>query len=177
MEVDWARGQTTEILAAVLYHVTIRFQAITTGTAVDSDSYAPIRKEILGILGKARKEVVFVGAEDSGAWDAWTIVKPKDFDAMVEAANKYDWLDSDWFKGINDVVQNIGDGDMNIDEGDEGAQDGGGRRADTMFQDRYDFLSESRRADYKTWEEAQLAKIQKLEAEQGAMEIDVQKES
>ncbi|KAJ3489415.1 hypothetical protein NLG97_g5999 [Lecanicillium saksenae] len=174
MEEEWARGQTTEVLAAVLYHVTARFQAITTGAAIDGDSYAPIRKEILGILGKARKEVVFIGAEDAGAWDGWATVKPKDFDAMVEAAKENDWLDSDWYRGINEVVQNIADGDVNMDEGDEGAQESGGRRADTMFQDRYDFLSDSRRADYKPWKQAQLARIDKILAENGAMEVDVQ---
>ncbi len=174
MEEAWAKGQTTEVLAAVLYHVTIRFQAITTGAPVDGDSYAPIRKEILGILGKARKEVVFVGAEDAGAWDGWTTVKAQDFDTMAEAARENDWLESDWYRGINDVVQNIGDGDINMDEGDEGVQEDVGRRADTMFQDRYDFLSESRRADYKTWKEMQLVRIEKLLAEQGAMEIDAQ---
>lgn len=174
LEEEWAKGQTTEVVAAVLYHVTIRFQAITAGVPIDIDSYAPIRKEILGILGKARKEVVFVGAEDAGAWDGWTTVKAKDFDAMVEAAKESEWLESDWYRGINDVIQNIGDGDVDMDEGDEGTQEGGGRRADTMFQDRYDFLSESRRADYKTWKEAQLGRIEKLLAAQGAMEIDTQ---
>ncbi|TQV98037.1 hypothetical protein V2A60_006262 [Cordyceps javanica] len=169
---DWAKGQITEVLAAVLYHVTIRFQAITSGLPVDSDSYAPIRKEILGILGKARKEVVFVGAEGAGAWDDWTTVKAKDFDAMVEAARESGWLDSDWYRGINDVVQNIGDGDADMDEGDDGTQESTGRRADTMFQDRYDFLSESRRADYKTWKETQLARIEVLLAEQGVMDVD-----
>ncbi|OAA79072.1 Origin recognition complex, subunit 6 [Akanthomyces lecanii RCEF 1005] len=174
LEEEWAKGQTTEVVAAVLYHVTMRFQAITAGVPIDSDSYAPIRKEILSILGKARKEVVFVGAEDAGAWDGWTTVKAKDFDAMVEAAKENEWLESDWYRGINDVVQNIGDGDVNMDEGDEGTQESVGRRADTMFQDRYDFLSAGRRAEYKTWKEAQLARIEKLLAAQGAMEIDTQ---
>ncbi|KAM3513376.1 hypothetical protein MY11210_002957 [Beauveria gryllotalpidicola] len=174
MEENWAKGQITEALAAVIYHVTIRFQSITNGTAFDGNSYAPIRKEILGILGKARKEVVFVGAEDAGAWDGWTNVKAKDFDAMVEAAQAAEWLDSDWYRGINDVVQNIGDGNVNTDEGDEGAQEGAVRRADTMFQDRYDFLSETRRADYKTWKDTQLARIEKLLAVQGTMDIDTQ---
>ncbi|ATY58437.1 Origin recognition subunit 6 [Cordyceps militaris] len=174
MEDEWANGQTTEVLAAVLYHVTIRFQAVTSGVLVDSDGCAPIRKEILGILGKARKEVVFVGAEDAGAWDGWATVKVKDFDAVVETAREKGWLDSDWYRGIDDVVRNIGDGDVNMDDGDEGALEGSGRRADTMFQDRYDFLSESRRADYKTWKETQLARIDKLLMEQGAMEIDAQ---
>ncbi|KAJ6781615.1 hypothetical protein PWT90_04417 [Aphanocladium album] len=174
MEDDSAKGQTTEVLAAVLYHVTVRFQAITTGAPIDSDSYAPIRKAIMEILGKARKEVVFIGAEDAGAWDGWASVKTKDFDAMVEAVKENDWLDSDWYRGINDVVQNIGDADVNMDEGDEIAQESGGRRADTMFQDRYDFLSDSRRADFKIWKEAQLARIEKLSAANSAMEIDTQ---
>ncbi|KAJ2968995.1 hypothetical protein NQ176_g8899 [Zarea fungicola] len=169
---DWANGQTTEVLAAVLYHVTVRFQAVVSGAPVDSDSYGPIRKEILGLLGKARKEVVFVGAEDAGAWDEWTTVKAKDFDAMVETAQESGWLDSDWYRGISDVVQSIGDADVDMDEAEDGTLETTGKRADTMFQDRYDFLSENRRADYKAWREAQLAKIQKLEAEQGAMEID-----
>lgn len=171
LEEDWTKGRTTEVLAAVLYHVTIRFQAIATGAEVDSESYAPIRKEILAILAKARKEVVFIGAEDASAWDGWTNVKAKDFDAMVEKAKEYEWLDSDWYRGISEVVQNIGDGDVDMEEGEEGAESSG-RRADTMFQDRYDFLSEGRRAEFKTWKGAQLAKIAKLEAEQGAMEID-----
>lgn len=172
VEDDWAKGQVTEVLAAVLYYVTIRFQTITTGASVDSDSYAPIRKEILNILSKARKEVVFIGAEDVGAWDGWTNVKAKDFDTMVEAAKQSDWLDSDWYRGINDVVQNIGDSDANLEEAEDGGQDATGRRADTIFQDRYDYLNEARRADFKTWKEAQLAKIDKLSTEQSAMEVD-----
>ncbi|KAK3175667.1 hypothetical protein K4F52_010076 [Lecanicillium sp. MT-2017a] len=171
---EWAGSHAAELLAAVLFFVTARFQAVTTGQEIDKSGYVPIRKEILGVLERARKEAIFIGSEDADAWEGWSHVKAKDFDAAVEVCKDRDWFESDWYRGIAEVAQNIGENDLNMADADEAdvLQPTSGRRADTMLQDRYDYLSDERRAEYKAWKDTQMARMTKILEAQGAMQID-----
>jgi origin recognition complex subunit 6 len=45
------------------------------------------------------------------------------------------------------------------------------RRADTMFQDKYDLLSEKRQAEYVVWKENIMSRIDALLAKNGSMEV------
>ena len=171
---EWANSHLSELLAAILFFVTVRFQAITTGQQIDKSGYVPLRKEILAVLDRARKEAIFTRSENVDAWDGWSHVKAKDFDAAVEVAKEKDWFESDWYRGIAEVVQAIRENDVNMADPEDvdALQPESGRRADTMMQDKFDYLSDGRRADYKAWKDAQLVRIAQILEGQGSMEID-----
>lgn len=115
---------------------------------------------------------------DDKAWNkGWRVVKSRDFDAAVAKVNESDWLAGDWYDGIVDAVtamhadktrDAVRSGGIDDDDDDH---DAGGiletssplptRRADAMLQDRYDYLSDARKADYERWREAMLAKIER----------------
>ena len=46
------------------------------------------------------------------------------------------------------------------------------KRADTMFQERFDYLSEKKRKEYAAWKAGILGRIKELERDGDAMEID-----
>jgi origin recognition complex subunit 6 len=178
---EWAIGHLTSLLAAIYFFVIMRVKAIKSGQTVDREAYIPQRKSILALLDRARKEVSIKNAagddegEDEGeAWEGWTRVGPRDFDDAINQVKGKGWLTGDWFKALADVVRMGGDDgddeDMAEVDGDADVQ-GAARRADTMFQDRYDYLSETKRAEYKTWKEAMLSKISQLTSVE-AMEVD-----
>jgi origin recognition complex subunit 6 len=176
---EWILGHLTSLLAAISFFVVMRVKAIKSGETVGRETYIPQRKSILALLERARNEVSMKAgkdAKDDGdeSWQGWSSVRPRDFDDAVSHVKEQGWLTGDWFKALADVVRMGGDEDEDEDmaeaDGDVGVL-GAVRRADTMFQDKYDYLSEAKRADYKVWKEAMLSKISQL-ASVGAMEID-----
>jgi origin recognition complex subunit 6 len=171
---EWVHDNTTALFAAVYFYVTMRVKALTSGAEVNSETYVPLRKEILELLERARDEADTKVADEDLAWSGWSAIKPKAFDEAVAKAKERGWLDSDWYRGIADIVKSDGTGDMQMgDDEDAGlAQTGQVRRADTMFQDRFDYLSEGRRIEYKAWKETTLARISQALVSNGAMEVD-----
>lgn len=86
------------------------------------------------------------------------------------------WLDSDWFKGLDELV---GAKRWDVvaapaEDEDDMAKPIQIRRADTMFQEKYDYLSEERKADYNVWRHKMLQRITDNRTNSGAMEIDTQ---
>lgn len=152
-------------------------------TAKNSKSqYTITRKEILGTLRNARDEVNITATrgrkgevtdeEESASWQGWQdTIRAADIDeAVTEVANK-GWLNSDWYRSIEFLRE------KGIDENDE--LDNGGdeddrstaaavqiRKADTMLQEKFDYLSERRRADYRQWKAGILLRLEALEREQ-----------
>lgn len=177
-EDSWVSEHITETLAVILHAVFVQAKALsyTPGEEERQDLVVPTRKEILELLGRVRSEVVFIGMEEDGAWDGFSKVRVKDFDEAAKYALEQDWFESDWFRSIDDIINPANIDDAGLGEAEDTDMIGmvPGRRVDSMFQDKYDFLSESRRADYKTWKEAQLQRISQLMANTGAMEIDAQ---
>ena len=163
----------TSLFAAIYFFVIMRAKAITTGETVDREAYVPQRKEILALLIRAREELSIDDVDDEAGWEAWTTIKSRDFDAAVAQVNDSDWLTADWFKAIPDVLrsQEVANEDM-PDDNEELSSQAQVKRADTMFQDKFDYLSEARRSEYKIWKETMLSKISELKASGGAMEID-----
>ncbi|TDZ74650.1 Origin recognition complex subunit 6 [Colletotrichum trifolii] len=169
----WVRGNLTALCGAIFYLVTQQYKELATSNE-DEDSYATKRQDILSLLQKAREEVDVRGLDEDEAWEGWSSTKPRDFDATVKEVGERDWLEADWYRSLGDVVEA---GKAIADSRGEGA-DGGFkmgpvRRADTMFQERYDYLSEKRRREYRIWKERILRRIDALEKEGAeAMEVD-----
>lgn len=168
----WVNEHPTEMLMAIAHAVFMQLKLLTTDQADEEALHVPLRKEIMDLMNRARSEVVFLGMEEDGAWEGWSKIRVKDFEDALVYSQEQKWLDSDWFRNIADVVS-TGQADadpMDQDEADVGSGPGG--RADTMFQDRYDFLSESRKADYRVWKSTQLDRISQMLVAGGAMEVD-----
>lgn len=171
---EWVHENTTALFAAIYFYVTMRAKALTSGAEVNSETYLPLRKDIIDLLDRAREEAEVKVADEHLAWSGWSTIKPKAFDDAVAKVKERGWLDSDWYRGITDIINADGTADVQMGDDDEIGlgQTGQVRRADTMFQDRFDYLSEGRRAEYKIWKEATLARISQAMASNGAMEVD-----
>lgn len=134
--------------------------------AMQPQVYEPARAEVLGQLGRARQEVQVKGVEPDVLWEGWTDLNDESFDAAVVKVRESGWLEADWYHGIADVIDRDlpQDGDIEYGYDEEDAAHGQQQRADTMFQDKYDYLSERRRTEYRAWKEATLARIAVLSA-------------
>ncbi|KAK7427503.1 hypothetical protein QQZ08_005944 [Neonectria magnoliae] len=173
-EDEWVIQNVAVLFAAIYFFVTMRIRALASGEAIDRDGYIPQRKEILALLARARKEVTVRGLEDDEAWNGWIKPKTKEFDDAVAQVNERGWLTGDWYLGITDVAKLTQRSQLdNVDMVDEEAIPKMQiKRADTMFQDKYDFLSETKRADHRVWKESMIGKIFQLTATGTAMEVD-----
>lgn len=172
----WVNEHPTEMLVAIVHAVFIQLTMLTSADTEEEELYTPMRKTVMELLNRARSEAVFIGMEEEGAWDGWSKLRVKDFDEATAYAKAAGWFDSDWFRNIADVVKSGNNGDDVVDAEDaDVAAAGPGRRADTMFQERYDYLSEARKIDYRLWKTTQLDRISQALAVAGgadAMDID-----
>lgn len=193
-EDEWVLQNSSALLAAIYFYVTVKVKDLASlkalslgsdiamkinnllpGEAIDSAYYAPQRKEILALLARARKEVTIPEFEEGSAWYGWTNIKTKDFDEAITKVNERDWLKGDWYHEIADVFKLTQRGafdDVDMLDDDLASAQAQVKRADTMFQDKYDYLSEAKRADYIAWKKSILAKIDS-KAMTVPMEIDI----
>ncbi|KAL6892350.1 origin recognition complex, subunit 6 [Trichoderma evansii] len=166
---EWALDHVTALCAAVIFFVAMRVRDIDQDQAVQPENYVPTRTEILGQLSRARQDITVEGIEPDALWEGWVDIADDDFDAAVSRVRENSWLEADWYDGIADVISMTlqQDGDVIGNQYEDGGLQGQQQRADTMFQEKYDYLSESRRAEYQTWKTAILARISMLSADTG----------
>ncbi|POS77567.1 hypothetical protein DHEL01_v204038 [Diaporthe helianthi] len=164
---EWVNQHLTALLAAIYWYVSESAQ-LAPGEDMTADasrsSLNARRKPILGALKSAREVVkppVTRGNKTAAAteeetavfWDGWVEgLKAADISEAVEEVAVRRWLDSDWFRSIH-LLRDAGQVDPSAhpDELISTAAALQIRKADTMLQDRFDFLSERRRVDYKHW--------------------------
>ncbi|RGP67993.1 origin recognition complex subunit 6 [Fusarium longipes] len=173
-EDEWVLQNVTALFAAIYFFVTMRVKALASGEGIDREGYVPLRKEILALLTRARQEVIVKDLPGEDAWEGWTSIKSKDFDDAVTKVNERSWLTGDWYQGIADVVKLTQRGqfeDVAMLDGDMPKMQV--KKADTMFQDKYDFLSDAKRVEYMHWKKGIYAKIA-LTTTGAAMEVDTQ---
>ncbi|KAF3350008.1 hypothetical protein VdG2_01823 [Verticillium dahliae VDG2] len=162
-----------------------QLRVLRTGEPITEENYLPVRAEVLALLARARQELVVGGGlDEDDAWEGWRAVRRRDFIAVTDEVTRRAFLQEDWYVGIRDLFAS-GAFDADEDEADmheagaeaqaqaqaRGDEEGAGRltkltirRADTMFQDRYDYLSETRRLDYRLWKEGLLQRIEQAES-------------
>ncbi|KAL0941125.1 origin recognition complex subunit 6 [Colletotrichum truncatum] len=170
----WVRENLTALCGAVFLFVTQQVKKLAKGDDDDPDSHVSSRKEILSLLQRAREEIDVRGLDEDEAWEGWTPVKPAEFDAVLKEVEERGWLEADWYRSLGDVIE-AGNviADSRVGESDASYKAAPVRRADTMFQDRYDFLSEKKRREYRIWKENILRRIDVMEKEgESAMEAD-----
>lgn len=163
---EWALEHATALCAAVIFFVAMRIRDIDQDQAIQPENYVPTRTEIVGQLSRARQDVTVKGIEPDVLWEGWADITDDDFDAAVSRVRENGWLEADWYDGIADVISMSlqHDGDVIENQYEDGGLQVQQQRADTMFQEKYDFLSESRRAEYETWKTAILGRISALSA-------------
>ncbi|KAJ4134664.1 hypothetical protein NW768_004260 [Fusarium equiseti] len=174
-EDEWVLQNMTALYAAIYFYVTMRVKAVLSGEGIDREGYVPLRKEIIDLLSRARQEVTVRNLPEENVWEGWANMKSKDFDDAVAKVTQQQWLTSDWYQGIADAVRltqkgHLEDVAMPDEETMPKVQV---KKADTMFQDKYDFLSDSKQAEYMHWKKDVYAKIA-LSTTGTAMEVDTQ---
>ncbi|KAK0741846.1 origin recognition complex subunit 6-domain-containing protein [Apiosordaria backusii] len=103
------------------------------------------------------------GDDSEKAWEGWYDVKLKDLDTAALTINRHGWLELDWAKGVEDLVRMNRERELDEEEDAErearDAEPVQLRRADTMFQERYDFLTDRKRKAYAEWKEGIMKRI------------------
>ena len=132
-------------------------------------------KAILGVFDRVRS-VVGKGSGGNNnnskpigdeAWFGWQDLQRRTFRDALVVVSEQQWLQSDWYQDINTLGSSGGiagnDDDLDGDgqgSGSDGEGDGDDVhvniptkvwRADSMYQARYDFLSESKQQEYDSW--------------------------
>ena len=173
---EWIAENYTALLAAVYWWVTARARAAARGQETSRSPSLQHRREIISLLTQARKTVTVADATGGDdPWEGWADLKPRDFSKAVTTVEQRSWL-GDWWTGVDDVVRSTAWDAAEAPGGEDAdlAEPIRVRRADTMFQDKYDYLSEVRMADFTAWKADVLARIGDRRMEGGAMEIDTQ---
>ncbi|KAL7791100.1 origin recognition complex, subunit 6 [Trichoderma afarasin] len=162
----WSWKNATALCAAIIFFVAMRARDIDLEQAIQPEIHEPTRAEIIDQLGRARQEVEVKGVEPDSLWEGWTDVSNDDFDAAASRIRDKGWLEADWYNGITDVINMGMELDDDVADGldEEDSLQVQQQRADTMFQEKYNYLSEGRRAEYKAWKDATLMRIAELSA-------------
>ncbi|KAG7119725.1 hypothetical protein HYQ45_014863 [Verticillium longisporum] len=182
----WVLANLTGLVAAFYFFVVQQLRVLRTGEPITEENYLPVRAEVLALLTRARQElVVGRGLDEDDAWQGWQALRRRDFLAVTDEVTRRAFLQEDWYVGIRDLFASGAFDDADADDAggeaqSRGDEEGAGRltkltirRADTMFQDRYDYLSESRRLDYRLWKEGLLQRIEQAESTApDAMDVD-----
>lgn len=169
----WVNENYTALFAALLWWTSVRAKAAAKGREVARKPSLQQRREVISLLTQARKAVTVTNTDDGDPWEGWVGMKPREFNKAVETVEERSWL-GDWWTGIDAIVNPIDWDKVDVPDGDDAdlVEPIRVRRADTMFQDKYDYLSEARMADFKAWRTDILASIAERKTGGDAMEID-----
>lgn len=132
--------------------------------------------EIPGHTGGRKRELT--EEEEITFWEGWqNSIKVAVLDEAITEVTNRGWLNSDWYRSI-DFLRDKADGsDQDDDDLGEDSTSAAAAvqiaKADTMLQDKFDYLSERRRAEYRQWKASILRRIKLLESDQGQSVMDV----
>lgn len=178
------KDRVPALIAAVYFFVGARL----SGRETSGPEYVAQRKVVLSTLTKLREDEelsqkIRAKVKDVAEWEGWEKVGTKDVDAWLMEISTHGWLKLDWFENIVEgagveipnksgpVEDDIGShppAAERIIEGKNALQTGLG----TMMQDRVDYLSEKRRAEYKIWKRGILARMKEIESERAREVMD-----
>ncbi|KAK0662554.1 origin recognition complex, subunit 6 [Cercophora samala] len=162
-EDEWVKINLVSLLGALYLFV---WRGVTfPGRDLDQSAYLKFRKQLVATLDRARNEVEVIVKDDDAekAWEGWYGIKLKDLDTSALVINRHGWLELDWAKGVEDLVHMNKERELDDEEDAErearSAEPIQLRRADTMFQDRYDFLTDRKRKAYAEWKDGIMKRI------------------
>lgn len=173
---QWVSENNTALLAGVFWWASTRAKAAAKGQeTTPRQPSLQQRREIISLLTQARKTVTLTTTDDEDPWEAWADIKPREFNTAVATIEERSWL-GDWYTGVDDIIRSADWDKAGMPGGDDADQlePIRVRRADTMFQGKYDYLSEARVTDFRAWKAEMLAGIAERSGGGDAMEIDTQ---
>jgi origin recognition complex subunit 6 len=163
------------LIAAVYFFVGTRL----SGRETSGQEYVSQRKGVLSTLTKLREdqelgEKIRGKTKEGAEWEGWEKVGTKDVDGWLLEISTRGWLKLDWFEniiegagvGVKDDSGHVEDDAVSHppmagvgNENNNILQPGLG----TMMQDRVDYLSEKKRAEYRIWKQGILKRIKEIE--------------
>ncbi len=171
------------LIAAVYFFVGTRL----SGRETSGHEYVAQRRAVLSTLTKLRDdreldEKIHGKTKEGLEWEGWEKVGTKDVDAWLLEISTRGWLKLDWFENIIEGAGvDIKDGSGQVEEVDESHPPMAGEGIEnkkilqsglgTMMQDRVDYLSEKRRAEYRIWKQGILARMQQIEGGEELMDF------
>lgn len=164
------------LIAAVFCFVETRLSGRETNGGV----YVAQRKLMLDTLKKFREDEEVAESihkklhgKKNTAWEGWEDVGTKDVDSWLLHISARGWLNLDWFEniveasglGVKDASGQAEDDEMLVTRSRliGGNKDLRQKGLGTIMQDRVDYLSEKKRAEYKIWKESIITRIEEME--------------
>ncbi|KAI3399248.1 hypothetical protein diail_7410, partial [Diaporthe ilicicola] len=183
-EDEWVNGHLTALVAATYCYAFASAQ-LAPGEDMTRNTFGAslktTQKKMPGALKTARNEVKIPNAqgkksavaaeeEESIFWEGWQqSLKAADINEAINEFVDRGWLESDWFRSI-DLLRVAEQGAEDVDP--EARQSTAAavqiRKADTMLQDKFDYLSERKRAGYRQWKAGILRRVEAMERAQSA---------
>lgn len=188
---EWVFSHLSTLLGAIYWFVSEEAR-LAPGEEMTAETsrarYKTVRKELLASLRDARAQVKIPAPargrtaepteeQEAAFWGGWQqTIKAADLDeAITEVTNK-GWLDSDWYRSIEYLRDKAGGGEVEEGGLDDNQADTTAivqiTKADTMLQEKFDYLSERRRAEYRQWKADILRRIDLLER-RDVMDLEV----
>ncbi|KAL8841179.1 MAG: hypothetical protein Q9170_001033 [Blastenia crenularia] len=179
MESDVMQRLRKLSIEALIVAVYILVRTRLSGVETDPHGYSEQRNEAVDILSELRQDEASLAVFDSSNVDDW-----------MREINRCRWSEMDWFEnigqgaglGVERAQGTDNDGSENSENDGEGDLLVSKHRSDreteekpflqpglgTMMQDRVDYLSDEKRADYHTWKKTIVARIALIEKVQQA---------
>ncbi|KAJ2896199.1 Origin recognition complex subunit 6 [Zalerion maritima] len=171
----WITDNFAPLLAAVALLVRTRQSVIAHGGELEEVEVNLAKKEIIKGMSRARTEVEMPRMDEEEAWEGYEPVTRELIETAVSRVLEHGWHEGDWYRALDSIYnEGRGDHDFEMQEGParprtpEGIKE---RKADSMFQDEWDFLTDVKREEFKVWKDKMLVRIEELE-KNGAMDVD-----
>ncbi|KAL8913899.1 MAG: hypothetical protein Q9171_001392 [Xanthocarpia ochracea] len=170
---DLERIRTLSI-GSLLVAVYLLVRTRLSGVQTESHTFSEKRDEALTVLSQMRNDGETVTAVDPTSVNDW-----------MREIGRGRWTELDWFANVgegaglgldDDRADHVNESDRGDSDEDEASlhrkRDGHGKGFEkpylqpglgTMMQDRVDYLSEEKRADYQTWKKDFLARLNRME--------------
>lgn len=116
---EWVYDNIMVLFVVVYFYVMMWVKVFILGVEVNSEMYVFLRKEIFELLERVRDEVDIKVVDEDLVWFGWFVIKFKVFDEVVVKVKERGWFDSDWYRGIVDIVKFDGMGDMQMGDDED----------------------------------------------------------
>ncbi|KAL5612070.1 hypothetical protein BROUX41_000376 [Berkeleyomyces rouxiae] len=183
-EDPWVLNNLSAIVMATFVLVVERGAALLNArhskdgaVATDDRDHSSSKTRRLAVELAMRARNDLQNLTEKSDWEGWSAPTAKVLGQALERIKSEEaWIGGDWMESVKDVVARILEANERVRSGRQKAAQSSGlvQRSDTMMQEKWDFLSERRRGEQRTWEDTMLMRISQFESSGGgsAMEVD-----
>jgi origin recognition complex subunit 6 len=162
-------GKIPALIAAVWFWVLGRL----TGKDTNGEEYKKRRQMVMNVLATVESSewVAERVSQEEGTWVGWETVGSKDIQGWVIELKEKAWLEMDWYENIveDPDVDGVGDGEDEELESSRTFEELSRAGLGTMKLDKFDYLTERKRAEYEVWKGKMLRMIDEL-VEEGVLD-------